>query len=83
VGSGERFRREVETRDRNVGPTANAIAAARAENERMKNSSMPRRWQVAAGPRPERVPGAMAIRRYRLVPLAKASKPQPPKALTA
>jgi hypothetical protein len=48
----------------------------------MKNSSIPRRWQVAAGPRLERVPGGVTIRRYRLVPLAKASK-QRPKAVTA
>jgi hypothetical protein len=47
----------------------------------MKTTVMPRRWRLASGPRPERVPGAVAIRRYRLVPLAKASK-TPPKAAT-
>jgi hypothetical protein len=47
----------------------------------MKTTPIPRRWRVAAGPRPERTPGGVAIRRYRLVPLAKASKPRP-KAVT-
>jgi hypothetical protein len=83
VGSRERFRRQVEATDRNVGPTAKAISAAKAENERMKNLSTPRRWQVAAGPRPKRAPGALAIRRYRLVPLAKTRETRPPKAVTA
>jgi hypothetical protein len=47
----------------------------------MKTTSMPRRWRVSTGPRPTRAPGAVVIRRYRLVPLAKATKPRP-KAVT-
>jgi hypothetical protein len=82
VGSDGRFRRKVESRDANLGPTANVGAAAAPENDRMKTTYMPRRWRLATGPRPERAPGPVAIRRYRLVPLAKASRPRP-KAVTA
>lgn len=40
----------------------------------MKTNSMPRRWRVTAGPRAQRTSGGVAIRRYRLVPLERASK---------
>jgi hypothetical protein len=82
MGPGERFRRTVEASDRNLGLPDNAAGAAGADNDGMKTRSIPRRWQLAAGPQARPVPGAVAIRRYRLVPLAKAGK-QPPKAVTA
>jgi hypothetical protein len=43
--------------------------------------SIPRRWRLAQRPPVERIPGGLAIRRYKLVPLTKTNE-GPPKAAT-